>query len=90
MLVTQCKMNPGIIVKVRQISHVALTPPKAGRHGEFRSGHVPIPLALRKHASYAKTEARKAALERSVVRFPVVDRSLEPMKPGIPPAYTHW
>ena len=29
MLVTQRKMNPGIRVKVRQISHVALTPSKA-------------------------------------------------------------
>ena len=85
MLVTQRKMNFGISFKVGHRSHVALTPPKAGRHGGFRSGHVPTPLAVREHASYARTEARKAALERFVVRFPDVDPSLEPMKPNIPP-----
>ena len=47
--------------------------------------HVPSPLALREHATYARTEARKAALERSKVKFHNVDSSLEPVKPGLPP-----
>ena len=85
MLVTQRRMNPGIRVKVGQRPHVAGTPPKTWRHGGFRSVHVPTPLAVREHVSDARTEARKVAMERSLEKFPDVDPSLEPMKPGTPP-----
>ena len=47
--------------------------------------HVPCALAVREHATYARTKARKAALEQSKVRFPDVDSSLEPVKLGLPP-----
>lgn len=81
MLATQRKMNRGIKVKVRSSSHVAFTPPKAGKYGGFRSGHVFYPLVVRKHATYTRAKARNATLERFVVRFPDVDPSL---------ASTHW
>lgn len=43
------------------------------------------PLVIKEHATHARTEARKAALERFVTRFLDVDPSLEPVKPDIPP-----
>ena len=90
MLVTQRKMNPGIRVKVGQRSHVAGTPPKTGRHGGFRSVHVPTPLVVREHVLDARMKVRKVAMERSLENFPDVDPSLEPMKHGTPLTYTHW
>ena len=78
-------MNNEIIVKVGQNLQVICTPPKGRRHCMFRSRHVPYPIAIKEHATYARAEARNAALERSVVRFPDVDPSLDPMKYGIHP-----